>query len=187
MSDKPTINIETRERVCDNCGNSAPESLWQYERTVTSRSKKWHFKVNNVICPSCGFVYVAPAYTNAVLGEYYADSATYFRVDYSIDKRMSVIGRHATGGTYVELGAKDKTEFHERLEGQFDRVLTQELGDTSDADLKDINAIQPGTVDMVAHYFVLEHVPAVRDFLNDCRNMLKDGGIMVVEVPDLAL
>lgn len=184
---KSTIEIATRSRACDNCGNSNPETLWSYERTVTSRSKKWHFKVNNVICPDCGFVYVSPAYTDEILGDYYADSATYFRVDYSIDNRMSVINRYAKSGTYVELGAKDKTEFHQRLENTFERVLTQELGDASDADLKSTDSIQPGTVDMVAHYFVLEHVPSVRAFLSDCRNMLKEGGIMIVEVPDLAL
>jgi len=143
--------------------------------------------VHNVICPECGFVYVAPAFTDASLAEYYADSMTYYKVDYSIENRLSVIERYSAGGTYVELGAKEKTEFHKRLETSFERVITQELGGDSHCDIVEISSLQAGAVDMVAHYFVLEHVPGVCLFLEDCRNLLKSGGIMVVEVPDLAL
>jgi len=182
-----TTKISYQNRNCDNCGNDALNSLWHYEREVTARTQKWHFSVNNCICPDCGFVFVSPAPTDESLAAYYADSTTYFRIDYDISKRVNVIEKHAKGGTYLELGAKEKSEFHERLGGIFDRVITQELGTASSADLNSTDSIEPETVDMVAHYFVLEHVPAVRSFLADCREMLKPSGMMIVEVPDLAL
>jgi hypothetical protein len=40
---------------------------------------------------------------------------------------------------------------------------------------------------MLLHYFVLEHVPSVRDFLLQCRRVLKPAGLMICEVPDLDL
>ena len=182
-----TTKILYQNRNCDNCGNDALNPLWQYEREVTARTRKWYFSVNNCICPDCGFVFVSPAPTNESLAAYYADSTTYFKIDYDISKRVNVIERHAKGGTYLELGAKEKSQFHQRLGGIFDRVITQELGTASSADLDSTDSIEPNTVDMVAHYFVLEHVPAVRSFLAECREMLKPSGVMIVEVPDLAL
>ena len=44
-----------------------------------------------------------------------------------------------------------------------------------------------GEADVVAHYFVLEHVASVRTFLKHCYRILHVGGVMVCEVPDLSI
>ena len=43
------------------------------------------------------------------------------------------------------------------------------------------------SVDVLAHYDVLEHVSEVTDFLIACRRALRPGGVMICEVPDLRL
>jgi len=187
MLNKTTL-IQRERRTCECCGSQTHESLWKYDRTVKSRTQKWHFKVNNVICPNCGFVFVGPVYKQESLAEYYADSTTYFRIDYNVDKRVNLLARYScTDGNYFEFGAKDKTVFHDKLEAHFGNVITHELGSESTADVSEAESILHNSMDVVSHYFVLEHVPNVKEFLQNCWNMLRLGGHMVVEVPDIAL
>jgi SAM-dependent methyltransferase len=77
--------------------------------------------------------------------------------------------------------------FHSRLRRRFSRVLTVEINESVDADCRSIQALPDEFADVVAHYFVLEHVPAVRTFLRDCRRILKRSGFLVCEVPNILL
>lgn len=45
-------------------------------------------------------------------------------------------------------------------------------------------AVEPGSMDLVTMYHVLEHIPDPADALLHCRTWLKDGGMLVVEVPN---
>lgn len=172
------INVLLEDRVCECCGGDNLESLWAYKRIAKTRTKKWKFSVCNCICKTCGFVFLSPVYTEKILSEYYADSSTYFQVDYSVEKRLLVACRYASDeAIYLELGAKQKTEIHHILKDHYSEILTQGIEDTSDCDINEIQGIQNESVDVLAHYFVLEHVPKVREFLLNCWKALKWGGL----------
>ena len=48
--------------------------------------------------------------------------------------------------------------------------------------------VEPARIDAILpQSFILEHVAAVRPFLAECRRVLRPGGVMIVEVPDLML
>lgn len=178
--------IETEGRNCEVCGSDQLESLWRYERIAKSTSKKWKFDVNNCICQNCGFVFVSPVYKENSLAQYYADARTYYVIDYDIGKRVSILSKYASKKKrYLEIGAKQKTKFHGELTSLFSNVATQGLEDISDCDVSDVDVISNETIDVLAHYFVLEHVPKVKNFLKNCWDLLKFDGVMVVEVPDI--
>ena len=180
------INVVLEDRVCECCGDNNLECLWAYKHIAKTRTKKWKFSVSNCICKTCGFVFLSPVYTEKILSEYYADSNTYFQVDYSIEKRLLVVCRYASNkAVYLELGAKQKTEIHSLLKHHFSEILTQGIEDTSDCDINEMQSIRNESVDVLTHYFVLEHVPKVRAFLLNCWKALKWGGVMIIEVPDL--
>lgn len=147
------------------------------------------FRVRNVICEDCGFVFTSPVLEQKTLLNYYADSFSKFsnqRLDYDINKRLKVIDLfHETqGGTYMEVGANLKTVFHQELTRRFDKLITIEpnTGTSDDhSEFKETSA----KVNFITYYFVLEHVANVIEFLEMCFSQLDDEGIMVCEVPSL--
>lgn len=63
-----------------------------------------------------------------------------------------------------------------------------ELYDIKDhlADVKEIKSLELfERADLVASYFTLEHVKDVRNFLNNAARILKTGGFLILEVPNI--
>ena len=49
----------------------------------------------------------------------------YHKIDYDIQKRINVWSKYSsTGKEFIELGAKQKTEFHKQLAAKFSSVST---------------------------------------------------------------
>jgi hypothetical protein len=69
----------------------------------------------------------------------------------------------------------------------FGKMLNVEVAADAPADYRNVNELPPESVDVLAHYDVLEHVPNVRDFILACQRALKENGVMVCEVPDVRL
>ncbi len=191
MEYNPAIKtILTEDRVCENCGCADLETLSHYEHDAKTRNHVFRFDVNNVICRGCGFVFVSPVHVRTNLLDYYSDSYSSYAgqlPDYDIDKRIEFIYQVAKGyDLMVEIGSNQQSDFQRRLHGIFNSVVTVEINDSVSWDRRSMSDI-PGSADMVAHYFVLEHIPQVKPFLNDCAKLLKPNGIMIVEVPDISL
>jgi hypothetical protein len=62
-----------------------------------------------------------------------------------------------------------------------------EVSDDTPAELRSVHDLAENSVDVLAHYDVLEHVAEVKDFLTACHRALKPGGVMICEVPDMRL
>ncbi len=178
-------------RECENCGSSRQEELWAYSHDVKTRHRLFRFDVRNVICRDCGFVFVSPVPSAASLQGYYADaySAPASQLpDYDVERRLACIDSAGPRRRLlVEVGSNQQTAFHQRLASEFQRVVTVELNEGVSADCRSLADVEPGSADVVAHYFVLEHVTAVGQFLGDCARVLAADGVMIVEVPDLAI
>jgi hypothetical protein len=89
--------------------------------------------------------------------------------------------------SFLELGAHSKTPFHVELESFFESVFTVEPNEGATKDYDNLDSFSTLKLDVIAHYFVLEHVPNVITFLKQCYERIRDGGIMICEVPDLLL
>jgi len=176
-------------RVCEVCGNNDLEELYCFDYTASTTGPSWLFRVRDVICRNCGFVFVAPAPDTKQLVAYYEKSYAKFKgqqLDYNVNKRIEVIlkwFRKVGSSSFYEIGAHMKTDFHSQLAETFSEVYTTD----PNQEFHDGNVVtNTRLVDVIGHYFVLEHVPNVLDFLSDCWNKLKTGGLMICEVPDLS-
>ena len=178
-------------RVCDCCGEQSLESLWNYDHEAVTISDRWLFRVRNVICPECGFVFTPPVLNGAELLRYYGDSFTRFEgqsLDYDIEKRLCVIEQFIAGRElFVEVGSNLMSSFQDQLTALFEQVLTHEPNQSADSSCDGIDSIADDSVDGIAHYFVLEHVPDIAGFLREMNRVLRSGGIMICEVPLLSL
>jgi SAM-dependent methyltransferase len=191
-----TRKFSLQPRACECCGGSDVEALWYHEFDAHTRNAVWHFQVNNVICRDCGFAFVSPIPTATELQEYYGDSHSYLpdqTVDFDVEKRLNFISQvlkecpNVNAGSFLEIGANNRTAFHTEMEKRFATVRTVEVNNEVDANFVDVRSVADNSVDVVASYFVLEHIPNVREFLAGCARVLKDGGIMIAEIPDVSI
>lgn len=184
-------NFKFEQRNCECCGSNDFEDLWKNEQIVKTKNYFWHFKMNNVICNNCGFVFISPVPIANDLTEYYTDCYSYYSlntISYSIENRISFIKRNITSNNcFVEIGCNQETLFHEQLKKIFSKIITVELNNEVVSDYNSVNDLKNIKANMVALYFVLEHVPKIDEFLSKCYTLLDDDGILIVEVPDIRI
>jgi SAM-dependent methyltransferase len=182
--------FEYEPRVCECCGSADAEELWAYDYHSPTRAGAYKFLVRNVICRACGFVFVSPVPNERSLASYYADSFCHWggqALDYDIEKRIEFIRAQRQGTElFLEVGSNQQGKFHDELKKIFAKVITAELNQSVESDYRSLDDM-PYRVDLVAHYFVLEHIPYVGRFLGKCHKVLKEDGVMICEVPDLSL
>jgi SAM-dependent methyltransferase len=144
-----------------------------------------------VVCRQCGFCFTSPGATAEALNRYYADGLTGYKgiaLPYSIERRLQLLERYrAPSGVFVEIGGDRPEEFHRHCTGLFGTILNVDMAEDTSSDYRSVEELPFSSVDVIAHYDVLEHVPSVRGFLTACHRALKDGGVMVCEVPDVRL
>jgi len=187
--------VALEKRDCDVCGSGNLELLWSYEKKTCANGAHdgFLFKVNDVICRECGFAFVSPRFGEDDLADYYgsslrspADQA----IDYDISFRMDTINRvnpNKGKGTFVEIGPSTFGEFQEKLGESFSYTGIEPSGEFS-SEWKDVQHVDgAGIADIVAHYFVLEHIPDPLKFLIECNRLLKADGIMIVEIPNIEI
>lgn len=195
-NDKPMIVLPLEDRACEACGTSRLREIVRWEREALTRTKRWRFETPIVCCEGCGFTFLSPCFPAAALEEYYADSYSRYggqALDFSPERRLEFIdevcGRLMPGlpPRIIELGGNADTPFQTELRRRAASVLSYELNAECPSDYKSIHAIPNGDFDLVLHYFILEHIPGVRAFLKECHRMLRVGGAMILEVPDLMI
>jgi len=91
-------------------------------------------------------------------------------------------------GEVLDLGGSKKSGYHELLKGEH-RVtvvnLDKETGADLCFDLEKPFPIKDGEYDAVLCVNILEHIYHYREFLGECRRVLKPGGTLIVAVPFL--
>jgi hypothetical protein len=189
-SNNKIIKLKTEHRLCQCCGSSDLELVWSNKNIIARKKHTWEFTVNVSICRNCGFCFSSPGPNNKELMQYYEDGNVGFKeisLPYSIEERLRVLYKYRNPeGVFVEIGGDGPGEFHQKCKKYFNKLfsieVTQDLKDKS-IDIKSIKE----SVDVIAHYDVLEHVLDIRDFLSNCHSALKQDGIMICEVPNLKL
>lgn len=192
------VNIPLEKRNCDVCNSKKLESLYKYEKNICNGEllKTYLFKVDNVICCKCGFTFVSPRFDQNILIDYYRQSLRSpldQTLDYDINFRMEIINKYTKPNPskgkpkFIEFGPSTFGEFQNRISESFDyfpiepsltfRSLCKKAEDIEKIKLADI----------IAHYFVLEHIPSPLEFLKECNTLLRMGGIMIIEVPNIEI
>jgi len=188
---KSMVEITLEPRLCECCGGNDLDPVWSNQRVVPRISDSYLFHVHVVVCRTCGFCFASPVSAPEALGRYYADSLAGYKgiaLPYSIERRVSVLKKYSVpSGVFAEIGGDRPEEFHRQCKGLWSKFLNVEASDDVPAEYRDVSELPPGSVDVIAHYDVLEHVPNVRGFFHACYQALTNNGVMVCEVPDVRL
>lgn len=191
VSTNKILEVTLEPRACECCGGNDLEPVWSSQSVVTRANNTWRFPFNLAVCRSCGFCLASPGPKHDDLARYYAEGLTGFKeigLPYSVDARMTVLERYrAPQGVFAEIGGDQPGEFHRRCAPLFGKQLVVEVSEDTPAELRSVHDLTENSVDVLAHYDVLEHVTKVKDFLAACHRALKPGGVMICEVPDLRL
>lgn len=190
---KPERKIKLETRCCDVCGSCDLETLWSYHRRVNTHNYFWVFEVNNKICRDCGFVFVSPVYNSGDLAEYYYDSYSNFgNGDFDSAVRIAFIEslhiqeRVGVSPVFLEIGSNNIGEFQEYLSGKY-KYKCVELNAGTTKTCGSTASIESESIDIVAHYFVLEHIAQPTEFMREAYRVLKADGVMVCELPDISI
>ena len=187
----PMIKMKLMRRNCECCNSNDMELVWSSQSVVRRATATWLFSVRVVVCRQCGFCFASPSPDPKELNRYYADGLSGCKsigLPYSIESRIPVLSRHCSpSGIFVEVGGDWSDEFHKRCAGLFGKMLNVEIAKDASADYRSVEELLPGSVDVLAHYDVLEHISDIKKFFHACRRALKTHGIMVCEVPDVRL
>ena len=185
------LEIRLEPRICECCGGSDLEQVWSSQSVLRRSVNTWRFPVRVALCRTCGFCFASPGPRSDDLARYHADGMCSFKgigLPYSIENRLAVLERYrAPTGVFAEVGGNQLGEFHSRCAELFGKQFNVEVSEDIQAEYRSVKELPENSVDVLAHYDVLEHVPQVRDFLTDCYRALKPNGAMVCEVPDIRL
>lgn len=185
------LEIGLEPRICECCGGSDLDQVWSSQSVVRRSVNTWRFPVRVAICRTCGFCFASPGPKSDDLARYHADAMCGYKgigLPYSIENRQSVLERYrAPAGVFAEVGGDQPGEFHRRCAGLFGKQINVEISGDISAEYRSVRELPENSVDVMAHYDVLEHVPQLRDFLAGCHRALKPDGVMVCEVPDIRL
>ena len=188
---KNMFEISLESRACECCGGNDLEPVWSSKSIVARANGTWLFPVNVVVCRSCAFCFASPGPRREILERYYAEGFASYKknaLPYSVDARISVLERYSVPhGVFAEIGGDQPGEFHRQCAQLFDKQLFVEISEDSPAELRSVHDLAENSVDVLAHYDVLEHVADIKVFLAACHRALRPGGVMVCEVPDLRL
>jgi len=182
-----TFELALTPRPCDICGRRELEKVWSFRHIAKTAHE--HFLFNNtvVICPQCGFSFVSPCPAQEGLNRYYTDALSYFKnqdVAYSVDTRIRLAQKYIPQDSdVIEIGSNRMTGFHEECARHFRSFRTIELKPDCGSDFARADQVPPASCDAVLHFYVLEHISDPKAFLKQMHAILRDGGIMICEVP----
>ena len=191
---RPTRTANWQAVACDLCGGETLEVLG--ERSITVRGRHTDFRMDfaDAACAHCGFVQAARRPDDAFLMDYYRDAHIGHRggeLHFDADARIATVAaRVPEGGRIIEIGANDGAFCAELSRAGydafgFDPVEADEAASVEKGFLEaGVASVAPKSADAVIAYYVLEHVINAGEWLRSALALLKDGGTLILEVPD---
>jgi SAM-dependent methyltransferase len=193
-TERPVRTADWRRAACDLCGADDAEILDERAVTVRGRTSDFQMEFVDAACRQCGFVYALHRPDSAFLMDYYRDAHIGHRggeLHFDADaRRAAVAARVPAGGRIIEIGANDGAFCAELAKAGFDAfgfdpVEADEAESVEKGFLEaGVDAVAPQSADAVIAYYVLEHVIEAGEWLRSALALLKDGGVLILEVPD---
>jgi hypothetical protein len=179
------------KRSCECCGGDNFEPVFEHSAVVVTAKNTWKFVNRTVVCKECGFCFQSPTPSVKDLEDYYKDGLSADEnatLPYSADTRIELLKRYSVpNGVFAEVGGYESGEFHRRCAPLFGNKITVQISADANTDLKSIYELQENSIDVLAHYDVLEHVSNIKEFLAACYAALRLDGVMICEIPDMRL
>lgn len=190
MTVREPVDFALEAHPCDCCGGRDVEEIWTNRYSARTRSAEYRFVNRNVVCRNCGFAFVSPRPRQDALDRYYADCFAHFAgqpASSDIATRVDYVRKHVAAGLDgIEIGG-NRLVSDGRIRSHFRNFASVEPNQEIAAHYPSIEAVPAGSADVVMHYYVLEHAADPRAFLQHCHRILRPGGTMICEVPDLKL
>jgi SAM-dependent methyltransferase len=160
-----------------------------------------HLVTNIVKCSECEFVFISPSFhgADAIESEFYGSAETYyFDIDKTVEsmfqQRVDLLKKHLFAGSGLDVGC-GRGEFLRQLarSGYAVRGVEPSVGLSEFAaktagvavmNCKLEDAIISEPVDFISSTHSLEHMDHPQAFLATALNLLKDDGVLFVEVPN---
>ncbi len=175
MSEK-RYTTEWVNRPCPICDEQESLKLLHH-RTLRLKVDDGWFIIEqyDTICKRCGFVFNGKVPPESFIREYYEKSVIRVKADYNSGNRLKLITELLPRGSkIIEFGSG---------RGEFINDLNN-AGYVADG-LDYIDAGDKGSdYDAAVAYYVLEHAIDPRGFIERMRSYVRDGGFIIVEVPD---
>jgi SAM-dependent methyltransferase len=175
------------DRACEICGSADHAEIFSWDRVAKTRLRDFKWSIRNVVCRNCGFAFVSPAPTQESLHEFYMSCFALFDgSEVGIPARLSFLkSLRPRFGSVVEIGGNRSEEFSASLRSFTDGYLNCEIAGDAAGDVQSLNSLADCSANLVVSYYVFEHVVGLPDMLAECRRVLSDDGVLVIEVPDI--
>ena len=193
-------SLETAEWTpapCDLCGSQSTLKLGERQYTVRGRTTDFAMVIEDAACALCGFVFAARRPDSNFLMAYYRDAHIGHRggeLHFDGPARLATVAqRTPKGGRIIEIGANDGAFCKALSEDGFDAfgfdpVEADEADGVGKGFMGDGSSeiAAPQSADTVVAFYVLEHVIDANAWLAEALGLLKDGGTLILEVPNYA-
>lgn len=192
---RPLETADWTPSACDLCGSQTAIQLGRRDFTVRGRTRDFAMVMEDAACAVCGFVFAARRPDTAFLMAYYRDAHIGHRggeLHFDSEKRLAAVAsRTPEGGRIIEIGANDGAFCAKLVEMGFDAFGFDPV-EADEAEGVDKGFLGSGTeviaeprsADAVVAYYVLEHVTDANAWLGEALGLLKEGGVLILEVPD---
>jgi SAM-dependent methyltransferase len=156
-----------------------------------------------VTCSDCGMIYENPRYPESVIIQGYMssdesghDSQRPMRVASFYNALMAnrslvpgvgakVLDIGTAGGAYLEAATKFGYDAWGMEPSEMLVAEGKKRGLNIEQGTIDRHQFEPGSFDMVSLWDVLEHVVDAKACLRECRRLLKPGGVLLINYPDI--
>jgi SAM-dependent methyltransferase len=197
------------QTTCPICGSSSIRTYVDAPNETLSRSSLGSSRVTVahgeiLRCQSCGFGFLASRMSEETLARLYSEldhqiyeSEAWGRARTAI-RHFKIIHRYVAAGSLLDVGCASGAFLQVCLQYGFQvtgvepaiglakkaKEILSSKGKVFCATLQQ-TSFRPASFDVVTLWDVLEHVSAPMDFLRLCRSLLKPGGYLFANVPDL--
>jgi len=171
---KMNFTTKWEKRLCPICGESDDFFLLgQRTYQLPANPHTYTFEMEDVICNHCSFVFTLKVPIESFINDYYCSTSIKVALNYNKKRRLHLIKKlMSRGSSILEVGPG--------YEG-----LRYLIGKNYDIDALYVGDDLPKKkYDLITAYYVLEHITHPRLFIHRIRPLIKDGGYIIIEVPD---
>lgn len=172
-------------RKCPICTSGESQLIGETDEIRMGYNNDYHLYEKICVCSQCGFVFSTPTATQEAFNEYYNDQITYYNADetYSVDSRIQLIKKYlGHDDIFAEIGGNQQGLFRSMIEEYGKEYISYDINKNANNTIINVNEMK--TVDVIASYYVLEHVVDLEGFIEQWNSFLKDDGCFIIEVPD---